>query len=106
MKIYISGPITGEPDFIKHFSEAERKLKGKGYQVLNPIVWAKEGLKLEYDEYMTLDLAMLSICDAIYMLPGWANSKGAKTELNFAADKKIRIYYADQTVPRVYKIKK
>lgn len=104
MKIYISGPITDDPDFMQHFTAAETKLKERGHQVLNPIVWAKEGLKLEYDEYMKLDLAMLSICDAIYMLPGWANSKGAKIELDYAADRKKRIFYEGEPLPRVQKI--
>ncbi len=80
MKIYISGPITGNPDYKKQFSEVATKLRSEGHQVLDPTVWAREGLELEYEEYMLLDFAMVDVADAVLMLPGWQNSKGAQRE--------------------------
>lgn len=92
MKIYISGPMTGltEHRIKHHFGEAEKYLRQEGFTPVNPAVL--QGVPgLEYDEYMAIDFAMLSICDAIYMLKGWEDSPGAKLELEQALknDKKI-----------------
>jgi hypothetical protein len=38
---------------------------------------------------------MIDICDAIYMLRDWQQSKGARLELQYAADWKKDIYYQD-----------
>lgn len=105
MRIYVSGPITHDPHFREHFQEHAQKLRDKGHTVLDPTVWDREKVHLSYDEYMKLDLTMLEVCNAIYMLPGWADSKGAKQELDRAAQLGLRIFYADQNdVPRVQKI--
>ena len=42
-RIYISGPITGEPreKYMKRFAVAENILMAHGYEVINPTkVWA------------------------------------------------------------------
>lgn len=91
--IYISGPITDDPDYVKHFQEAAEKLRRRGFQVMDPTVWTRENLKLSYEEYMKLDLTMLEVCDAIYMLPGWANSRGAKRELDRAVELELTVFY-------------
>lgn len=36
-KIYIAGPVTGDPDYIEKFNKAEEKLKGEGWTVINPV---------------------------------------------------------------------
>lgn len=105
MKIYISGPITNCQDYKQNFTYHAAKLRAKGHQVLDPTVWDREKLHLKYNEYMALDLAMLSVCDAIYMLPGWTDSHGAKVELDKAVEMGKRIYHAsDNNVPAVTKI--
>ena len=82
MKIYISGQMTGltEHRIKHHFGEAEKYLRQEGFVPVNPAVL--QGVPgLEHDEYMAIDLTMLSLCDAIYMLRGWEESNGAKIEL-------------------------
>lgn len=96
MKIYISGPITNDPDFEKKFDYYRTLLRRRGHQVLDPTVWNREKLVLEYQEYMKLDLAMIEVCDAIYMLPNWQDSKGAQIELEYATRKGLQIFYADK----------
>lgn len=86
MNIYISGPITGNPNYKEQFAVVADKLRGEGHQVLDPTVWTKEGLKLNYEDYMILDLAMVDVADAIFMLQGWQNSAGAKRELQRAKE--------------------
>lgn len=92
MKVYISGPISGLPyeEVEKAFSKAEIRLQEQGYEVVNPL---NNGLPREstWNEHMRADLKLLLDCDAIYMLDGWTNSKGAKIEFNLAFDLRINI---------------
>ena len=91
MRIYISGPITNTPDYISNFSVAEQKLKSEypNAEIINPTVLDK--LPLEYDEYMKLDLMLIDMCDAIYMMNGWEKSKGACIEFGYAVAKELNI---------------
>jgi hypothetical protein len=89
MKIYIAGPMTGIPDFNRlSFNEAARLLSEKGHIVLNPAV-LPDGMK--HEEYMTICLAMVEVCDMVALLPGWEKSKGACMEIirAFDLDKEI-----------------
>ena len=87
MKVYISGPISGLPyeEVEKAFNDAEIRLKDKGHEVVNPL---NNGLPREstWNEHMRADLKLLLDCDAIYMLDGWTNSKGAEIEYDLAID--------------------
>lgn len=76
--VYISGPITGDPDYKKHFAEAEKFLRMLGYKVKNPAKGEKPGKAWEY--YMVKDLKKLLTCRAIYLLRGWERSRGARLE--------------------------
>src|SRR6185437_11842970 len=49
--------------------------------------------KCSYQDYIDGDLAILSRCDALFMLPTWQYSKGAKIERDFASEKKLPIFY-------------
>lgn len=80
MKIYISGPITNNPGYEKQFAEAEEKLLSMGHLVINP---AKNPGTC-YKDYLDIGLMELMKCDAIYLLPGWEESKGAQLEQHYA----------------------
>ena len=97
MKVYISGPITGVPDYEKNFQSAEYYLSGLGYEVVNPV---KIGKKLErknpapaYEDYMRTDIAALIECDAIFMLEGSSFSSGAKCEKHVAESMGLKIMH-------------
>ena len=97
-KIYISGPITGTKDYMSRFSTAHIKLARHGYSVVNPaMVNAMLPEDTTHDEYMAMSFAMLDMCDTIYMLDNWEQSKGAKMEFERALKNGLNIIY--QTMP-------
>lgn len=95
MKIYIAGKITGRENYKKDFKKAEDLLISQGYAVLNPSV-LPEGF--EHSEYLHICKAMIDVCDAVYFLPTWSDSKGAYFEMGYAfgKGKKIMVPKADE----------
>ena len=83
-RIYISGPITGVADYQNKFKAAERLLRSKGYEVVNPTKLDGAMPQLDYEDYMEIDLALVRMCQSIYMLNGWKNSRGARREYEAA----------------------
>ena len=81
MKVYLSGKITGDAGYRQKFEAVQNELTSYGYVVFNPAI-LPDGF--EYEDYMSLDLLILSRCDAIYLLRDWKNSPGAKRELEEA----------------------
>lgn len=89
MKIYISGPMSGLPEFnYPAFNEAARILRANGYRVYNPA--ELQGLSEEKLQrmtkfeiwvwYMKRAIRLELKADTIVMLSGWRKSKGAKVE--------------------------
>ena len=83
MRVYISGGITGVEDYKKKFADAEQALYLEGHQPFNPT--KLDFHNLDYEEYMKLDFCLLDMCDAIYMLKGWENSRRANREYGYAS---------------------
>lgn len=85
-KIFISGAITGDPDYKKKFDEAEKHLQQQGYVVVNPAKLSEimDPDAFSWEDYIRVTVVMLSACDSIYMLQGWRGSKGAREEELYA----------------------
>ncbi len=81
MKVYIAGKITGHSTYKEEFAAAEDKLKSEGYIVLSP-AFLPEGF--EQTEYHHICRAMIDVCDAVYFLPTWIDSKGSHMEMGYA----------------------
>lgn len=77
MNIFISGPITGTPDYKRNFSVAEYGLRVKGHNPLNP---AKALAGLTNEQAMRVCLSMIDSADAVLFLPDWEFSAGANLE--------------------------
>lgn len=104
MKIYIAGPISGTTDYNERFSDAKKEISRKGHQAVNPldirILIETEGPKaISYGQTMTICKALVGACDAIYMMPGWQKSNGARQEHDEAVDKGLKFYASIAAIP-------
>ncbi len=90
--VYISGPYTapdreGEDKNIRAPAFVASVYLSAGWAVFCPHTMTapidrefNEDQGITYDDWLTLDLYWLKKCDAIHMLPGWRQSKGARIE--------------------------
>ncbi len=82
-RIYLSGPMTGLPDFnYPAFNAEAARLRALGYEVVNP---AENPEQATWADYMRQDIPQLLTCDTLALLPAWHNSRGAKLEHHIAA---------------------
>lgn len=78
--VYISGPITGVPDYEKKFERVATWLNIFGVEAVNPVSTALYSRKHRIDRA----LEMLRDCDMICMIPGWQASEEARLEHHYA----------------------
>lgn len=77
-RIYLSGPMTGLPDFnYPAFNAEAARLRALGYHVENP---AENPPQESWDAYMAVCIPQMRTCDTIALLPGWSESRGALRE--------------------------
>lgn len=81
-RIYLSGPMTGLPDFnYPAFNAEAARLRALGYHVENPAENPKQD---SWDAYMRKAITQMLTCDTIALMPGWLQSKGARIEYELA----------------------
>lgn len=83
-RIYISGDSINNPDIFK-FGKAHVALREQGFAVIDP-VYSTSRLPedLSYQEHIKINLALLDLCDSIYLLKGWEASIEASCEYSYA----------------------
>lgn len=87
MRLYLSGPITGVNDYRERFKKAEKALRADGItDIVNPaeLIGVLSPESTSWDEYMRIDLELLSMSDVLILLPGWQQSLGCQREYGFA----------------------
>ena len=87
MNLYISGPMTGMPEYnTPAFDEVARRLREMNHEVFNPADADRDGPRMKWAEYMARDLPVILTgqFDAIVQLPGWWGSNGAFLEAQTA----------------------
>lgn len=92
-RVYISGAITGVPNYKERFAKAQKELEAQGYAVINPAAMNEVFPEAEYEEFMFADIHLLALCDVIYMLNNWQKSRGANREIGFAMGREMKILY-------------
>lgn len=117
MKVYISGKIGEEviSDYTREkFEAAEEMLQSMGHEVFNPAseAWQRvlrndyledkkrknPYLNGDFPDFYTYailrDNMIIATKEAVFMLPDWLDSPGAKAEHAFAIATKKKIFYA------------
>jgi hypothetical protein len=93
MLLYISGPMTGIPEFnYPAFNAAAAQLRERGYTVINPAELDHKS-DASWEDYLRVDIAAMLPCDNIYMLKDWERSRGAKLEHTIARQLGMAVYY-------------
>lgn len=92
MRLYISGKITGDDNYLQKFTEAQLLLEAKGYRVINPALMQGVLPKAVWEEYLYASLTMMDLADGVVMLPDWKESRGACMEYGYAVGQKIPVY--------------
>ena len=117
MKIYLAGPMTGLPHFnFPAFHAAAERLRAGGHEVFDPAARDIErhgrdisadnpaGCQALAEKNHGFDIRaamadnMEWICreaEAIALLPGWQNSRGALAEKSLAEALKIKVIFLD-----------
>jgi hypothetical protein len=117
MKIYVAGPMRGIPEFnFPAFHQATAQLRADGHEVFNPaerdiektgvdiskgnetgdngLAEAQHGFNLR--EALKDDLEFICLhADAVALLPGWENSKGAQAEIATARALGLKVFPFD-----------
>ena len=82
---YLSGPMTGLPDFNRPaFHAAAATLRAQGHVVINPAE-VDLGPDATWADYMRIHLAEIARrVTQVFVLPGWESSRGAQLEVHVA----------------------
>jgi len=94
MTWYLSGPMTGLPEFnYPAFTKAAGALRAMGHTVVSAheIDHGCEPGEKPWEDYLRRDLVeMLLNCEGIITLPGWSESPGARLEWHVAVTLRMR----------------
>jgi len=93
MRIYIAGPIStlSLEAAQRNFLQAKENIQLSGHTPVNPMELRHEHDK-SWESYMKACISEMMSCDAIMMLTGWQQSKGARIEHNLAKTLKIPVW--------------
>lgn len=84
MKVYLSGPMSGLAEFnFPAFHAAAAELRSRGLDVVSPAE-VNPDTSMTWEQCLRADIKALCDCDALALLDGWENSKGAHLELQVA----------------------
>lgn len=97
-RIYLSGPMTGLPDYnYPAFNAEAARLRALGYTVENP---AENPLPADAPWHMCMRDAIRQMltCDTVAFLPDWHKSCGANVEIELARHLRMAVIPASGIV--------
>ena len=95
MRIFVSGPMTGLPDYnMPAIEKAAAHLDQAGYIVVNPGI---RGVIPSYThaDYMRNYIRVLLDCDGVAVLDGWTKSRGAVLDVQIAEGIGIKVMHLE-----------
>jgi hypothetical protein len=102
--IFLSGPITGTPDYTSRFAMKEYELHKAGKWVINPAkvcAQIQPHEMFDHDAYLDVTLSMLKNCTTLYLMKGWDDSEGCLAELRYAITHGLTIEFEDMNDARL-----
>lgn len=95
VKLYISGKMSGVPDYnYPKFNEVSHYIRDKyGAIVFNPAENFEGRIDLPRSIYMREDIRQLLFAEGVVMIDGWQESKGATLEYTIAQELGLPIYH-------------
>lgn len=106
MKIYLAGKITGLSieEYRAAFKAAAHDVLAAGHLPLCPVEMFPENPIWDWAEYMLADLRIIwHHADALLMIDGWEDSKGAQLERQAALAVDKPVYYSLNDIPKEMK---
>lgn len=90
--IYIAGPMSGYSDFnYPMFRAAAVYFRAQDHDIRCPVE-SGNTFETPYADCIKNDLKLLLEANAIALLPGWLNSRGARLELKLAETMNYKLY--------------
>lgn len=114
-RVYIAGPMSGIPEYnFPAFHAAAKRWRAQDWEVVNPAELdeqidgfdAKKDAAMPHEHYMRRDIPQVATCDAIALLPGWENSRGANDEITVGRMCGLAFYDAETGEPYEFKCKR
>lgn len=102
MTVYLSGPVSNNPDYQNCFAEAEQLVREAGHKVVSPLsvpVLSEE--IYSWDDCMKVCIALMRKCDCVLMVGDWRASVGARIEKLWAQGLGIPVYDSVGSLPKV-----
>jgi len=102
LRIYIAGAITALPpeEAEANFAEAAARIEWKGHVALDPYAMVDQTPGRSYNEYLLDALRiMLTEADAVYFMPNWEHSTGARIERAICFERVIPRYFDLADIP-------
>lgn len=102
--VYIAGPMTGLPEYnFPAFHEAAARIRADGLRVVSPAELDEHDSvppgERPWAWYLTRDLKALLECNAVAVLDGWRESRGARLEVHVASALGLPVVSAKTLLP-------
>jgi len=98
-RVYIAGKLNGKAvDYLKNVSDmmvVAEEVRQKGFSVFIPAIDLLMGIKhgyTNYHDYFDNGQPWLMAADAVFLVPGWEESKGTKDEIDTAIELGIPVF--------------
>ena len=105
-KVYIAGAITTDPNYLLKFERCQKMIECFGVDVVNPCK-LNHRKDATFQEHLRVDIAAMLLCDSVYFMKDWRQSRGATMEMKMCLEFNInyliegfdnlsRVFYRDK----------
>ena len=101
-RVYVAGPMTGYVDKnFPAFTRAAKALRESGYVVINPAELDADEPERTWEACLRRDIKQLVTCDAVAVLDGCIDSRGARLEIYIARALNMSVFPVSTYITKV-----